>query len=58
MMEFFIEEQMLHEEVVVEWNSLQRQIQDPKLLESLQLDFVCGVKNLIALFNFFKLTDC
>ena len=35
---------MLHEEVVVDWNSLQRQVQEPKLLESLQLDFVPGVR--------------
>ncbi|KAJ8933779.1 hypothetical protein NQ314_013815 [Rhamnusium bicolor] len=40
------EEQMLHEEVVVEWNSLQRQIQDVKLLESLQMDFVVGSRTL------------
>lgn len=37
------EEQMLHEEVVVSWNSLQEQMQDPKLLETLQLDFIPGV---------------
>ncbi|KAL1502414.1 hypothetical protein ABEB36_007557 [Hypothenemus hampei] len=36
------EEQMLHEEVIVDWHSLERQINDPKLLESLQMDFVYG----------------
>ncbi|XP_018562124.1 two pore calcium channel protein 1 isoform X2 [Anoplophora glabripennis] len=36
------EEQMLHEEVVVDWNSLQRQVQDAKLLETLQVDFIIG----------------
>lgn len=39
----FTEEQMLHEEVVVDWNSLQEQIQDPKLLQNLQTDFIPGV---------------
>lgn len=34
---------MLHEEVIIDWNSLQQQIHDPKLLESLQMDFVYGV---------------
>lgn len=34
---------MLHEEVIVNWNSLQEQLQDPKLLETLQMDFVPGV---------------
>ncbi|KAK9892534.1 hypothetical protein WA026_020517 [Henosepilachna vigintioctopunctata] len=33
------EEQMLHEEVSIEWSLLQREIGDIKLLESLQLDF-------------------
>jgi two pore calcium channel protein 1 len=37
------EEQMLHEEVAVDWTSLQRQVQEPKLLEVLQMDFVPGV---------------
>ncbi|XP_068901999.1 two pore calcium channel protein 1-like isoform X3 [Tenebrio molitor] len=36
------EEQMLHEEVAVDWTSLQRQVQEPKLLEVLQMDFVPG----------------
>lgn len=36
------EEQMLHEEVIIDWSSLQRQIQDIKLLESLQMDFIVG----------------
>ncbi|ERL92570.1 hypothetical protein D910_09883, partial [Dendroctonus ponderosae] len=36
------EELMLHEEVIIDWNSLQQQIHDPKLLESLQMDFVYG----------------
>lgn len=34
---------MLHEEVVVDWNSLVSQVYDNKLLESLQMDFVVGV---------------
>lgn len=34
---------MLHEEVIVDWQSLERQINDPKLLESLQMDFLYGV---------------
>lgn len=34
---------MLHEEVVVDWNSLERQIADPKLLEAFQMDFAFGV---------------
>jgi two pore calcium channel protein 1 len=38
------EEQMLHEEVAVDWTSLQRQVQEPKLLEVLQMDFVPGVR--------------
>lgn len=36
------EELMLHEEVIVDWQSLERQINDPKLLESLQMDFLYG----------------
>ncbi|XP_076256245.1 two pore calcium channel protein 1-like isoform X5 [Rhynchophorus ferrugineus] len=36
------EELMLHEEVVVDWNSLERQIADPKLLEAFQMDFAFG----------------
>lgn len=36
------EEQMLHENVIVDWYSLQRQVGDSKLLESLQVDFVVG----------------
>ncbi|CAG9770850.1 unnamed protein product [Ceutorhynchus assimilis] len=36
------EELMLHEEVLVDWNSLERQVGDPKLLEALQMDFVYG----------------
>jgi hypothetical protein len=35
---------MLHEEVAVDWTSLQRQVQEPKLLEVLQMDFVPGVR--------------
>lgn len=34
---------MLHEEVIVDWNSLQAQVQDVKILEDLQMDFVVGV---------------
>lgn len=34
---------MLHEEVIVNWNSLQEQLQDSKLLETLQMDFTPGV---------------
>lgn len=34
---------MLHEEVTVTWNTLQEQIQESKLLEALQMDFVPGV---------------
>lgn len=45
MMYWFTEEQMLHDEVVIDWSSLQRQVLDPKLLELLQMDFVPGVKN-------------
>lgn len=37
------EELMLHEEVVVDWSSLQAQVNDGKLLESVQMDFVIGV---------------
>ncbi|XP_044763143.1 two pore calcium channel protein 1-like [Coccinella septempunctata] len=33
------EEQMLHEEVLIDWNVLQREIHDVRLLESLQIDF-------------------
>lgn len=40
------EEQMLHEEVAVDWSSLQRQVQDCNTLESLRLDFVPGVCHL------------
>lgn len=40
---------MLHEEVVVDWSSLQSQVCDVKLLESLQVDFVVGV----SIFQFF-----
>ncbi|XP_066153922.1 two pore channel protein 1-like isoform X1 [Euwallacea fornicatus] len=36
------EELMLHEEVIVDWNSLEHQVNDPKLLESLQMDFMYG----------------
>ncbi|VEN34802.1 unnamed protein product [Callosobruchus maculatus] len=36
------EERMLHEEVVVDWYSLQSQVKDVKLLEVLQVDFVVG----------------
>nr|CAH7728734.1 unnamed protein product [Callosobruchus chinensis] len=36
------EERMLHEEVVVDWYSLQAQVKDVKLLEVLQVDFVVG----------------
>ncbi|XP_030757236.1 two pore calcium channel protein 1-like isoform X2 [Sitophilus oryzae] len=36
------EELMLHEEVIVDWNSIERLISDPKLLESLQMDFAVG----------------
>lgn len=36
---------MLHEEVIVDWNSLQRQVQDAKVLEMLQMDFIVGVNN-------------
>lgn len=36
------EEQMLHEEVIVEWSGLTSQVQDPKLLEQLQDDFRIG----------------
>ncbi|XP_056633174.1 two pore calcium channel protein 1-like isoform X1 [Diorhabda sublineata] len=36
------EELMLHEEVIVDWNSLQTQVQEVRLLESLQTDFVVG----------------
>lgn len=34
---------MLHEEVVVDWSSLQAQVNDGKLLENVQMDFVIGV---------------
>nr|XP_023012709.1 two pore calcium channel protein 1-like isoform X1 [Leptinotarsa decemlineata] len=36
------EELMLHEDVVVDWNSLMIQVQDVKMLENLQTDFVVG----------------
>ncbi|XP_050302250.1 two pore calcium channel protein 1-like isoform X2 [Anthonomus grandis grandis] len=36
------EELMLHEEVVVDWHSLERHVNDPKMMESLQMDFVYG----------------
>lgn len=39
---------MLHEEVVVNWSSLQSQVNDGKLLESLQIDFVVGVTILFS----------
>lgn len=40
---------MLHEEVIVDWNSLQEQVQDVKLLEGLQMDFVRGVRQMTIL---------
>lgn len=41
---------MLHEEVAVDWNSLQRQVQDVRLLETLQVDFAPGVLNRFLMF--------
>ncbi|XP_060533745.1 two pore channel protein 1-like isoform X2 [Cylas formicarius] len=36
------EEIMLHEDVIVDWTSLERQVGDRKLLETLQVDFQLG----------------
>ncbi|CAG9815106.1 unnamed protein product [Phaedon cochleariae] len=36
------EELMLHEEVIVDWSSLQSQIQDVRMLEVIQSDFIVG----------------
>lgn len=44
----FLEELMLHEEVIVDWASIERQVNDPKLLELLQMDFVYGVSFLLT----------
>lgn len=36
------EEQMLHEDVTVDWNSLVMQVNDPRQLDMLQMDFISG----------------
>lgn len=39
---------MLHEEVIVNWDVLQEQLQDTKLLDEMQMDFIPGVNNFFS----------
>lgn len=38
---------MLHEEVAIDWSLLQRQINNLKLLEEVEMDFMTQVKKII-----------